>query len=93
MIECDAQKSAPILREYVRAIPVTRPYFNAKPGDVFAAPAPNGAVFVAKLDAVRPGDVGAEVLPDDDDRPDQLSGAEQSWQHCNRRSIRFSFMI
>jgi deazaflavin-dependent oxidoreductase (nitroreductase family) len=33
LIECDAQESAPILREYVRAVPVTRPYFNAKPGD------------------------------------------------------------
>jgi len=30
--------------------------FAAKPGDVFAASAPNG-VFIAKLDAVRPGDV------------------------------------
>jgi peptidyl-prolyl cis-trans isomerase D len=32
--------------------------FEAAPGDVFAAPAPSG-VFVAKLDAVRPGDVTA----------------------------------
>ncbi len=30
--------------------------FAAKPGDVFAAPGPSG-VFIAKLDAVRPGDV------------------------------------
>jgi peptidyl-prolyl cis-trans isomerase D len=32
--------------------------FTAKAGDVFAAPAPNG-VFVARLDAVRPGDLTA----------------------------------
>jgi peptidyl-prolyl cis-trans isomerase D len=32
--------------------------FSAKPGDVFEASAPNG-VFIARLDAVRPGDVTA----------------------------------
>ncbi|MCW2913744.1 MAG: hypothetical protein JWN52_1812 [Actinomycetia bacterium] len=48
VIECDAQKSAPILREYVRPIPVTRPYFNAKPGDLldrFVEEAPEHPVF------------------------------------------------
>ena len=37
-------------REFVTSI------FGQKPGDVFAAGAPNG-VFIARLDAVRPGDV------------------------------------
>ncbi|HEY5073034.1 MAG TPA: peptidyl-prolyl cis-trans isomerase [Caulobacteraceae bacterium] len=31
--------------------------FTSKPGEVFAAPTPNGQVFVARLDAVRPGDL------------------------------------
>jgi len=31
--ECDAQQSAPVLRDYVRAVPVTRPYFDARPDD------------------------------------------------------------
>jgi deazaflavin-dependent oxidoreductase (nitroreductase family) len=35
-IECDAQESAPILRDYVRAVPVTRPYFDARPDDPVA---------------------------------------------------------
>jgi len=33
--------------------------FTAKPGDVFAAQAPNGLVFVARLDASRPGELAA----------------------------------
>ena len=37
-------------REFLTAI------FSQKPGDVFAAGAPNG-VFIARLDAVRPGDI------------------------------------
>ncbi|MCP9953560.1 nitroreductase family deazaflavin-dependent oxidoreductase [Actinomadura madurae] len=33
VVECDAQQSGPILRDYVRAVPVTRPYFDARPDD------------------------------------------------------------
>lgn len=33
VVECDAEESAPILRDYVQAVPVTRPYFDAWPGD------------------------------------------------------------
>jgi deazaflavin-dependent oxidoreductase (nitroreductase family) len=48
VIECDAEESAPILREYVQAVPVTRPYFDAQPGDPadrFAAEAAAHPVF------------------------------------------------
>lgn len=46
--ECTAQQSAPVLQEYVRAVPVTRPYFDAAPGDPadrFAAEASHHPVF------------------------------------------------
>jgi deazaflavin-dependent oxidoreductase (nitroreductase family) len=33
VIECETEESAPILREYVQAVPVTRPFFDAAPGD------------------------------------------------------------
>jgi peptidyl-prolyl cis-trans isomerase D len=48
-----AQQYKALGRDFLQGV------FNAKPGEVFAAPAPNGAVFVARLDAVRPGDVTA----------------------------------
>ncbi|MET0233780.1 MAG: nitroreductase family deazaflavin-dependent oxidoreductase [Kibdelosporangium sp.] len=35
--ECDAAQSAPVLREYVRKEPITRPYFDAKPRDPISA--------------------------------------------------------
>ncbi len=46
--ECGAEESAEILREYVRLVPVTRPYFNAQPKDPaerFAAEAAAHPVF------------------------------------------------
>ncbi|MEO3826559.1 nitroreductase family deazaflavin-dependent oxidoreductase [Actinomadura sp. B10D3] len=33
LIVCDAQESGPVLRDYVRAVPVTRPYFDVRPDD------------------------------------------------------------
>lgn len=48
VIECGPDESAPVLREYVRAVPVTRPYFDAKPDDPperFAAEADRHPVF------------------------------------------------
>ena len=33
VVECTPQQSAPVLREYVRAVPITRPYFDARPED------------------------------------------------------------
>ena len=37
VFECAAEESAPVLREYVRKEPVTRPYFDAKPRDPVSA--------------------------------------------------------
>jgi deazaflavin-dependent oxidoreductase (nitroreductase family) len=48
VIECDTEESARILRDYVRAVPVTRPYFDARPDDPverFAAEAAEHPVF------------------------------------------------
>jgi deazaflavin-dependent oxidoreductase (nitroreductase family) len=48
VFECGAQESAPVLREYVRKEPVTRPYFDAKPRDpvsAFTAEADRHPVF------------------------------------------------
>jgi deazaflavin-dependent oxidoreductase (nitroreductase family) len=48
VFECDAEESAPILRAYIRKEPVTRPYFDARPGDpisAFAAEAARHPVF------------------------------------------------
>jgi deazaflavin-dependent oxidoreductase (nitroreductase family) len=48
VFECGAEESAPVLREYARKEPVTRPYFDAKPGDpvsAFAAEAARHPVF------------------------------------------------
>jgi deazaflavin-dependent oxidoreductase (nitroreductase family) len=33
VVECTRDQSAPVLREYVRAVPATRPYFDARPED------------------------------------------------------------
>jgi deazaflavin-dependent oxidoreductase (nitroreductase family) len=49
--EVDAQTAAPILREYLRKTPVTKPYFDAKPDsalDDFAAEASRHPVFRLK---------------------------------------------
>jgi deazaflavin-dependent oxidoreductase (nitroreductase family) len=46
--EVDADTAAPILREYVRKTPVTKPYFDAgvdSPLEEFAAEAPRHPVF------------------------------------------------
>jgi deazaflavin-dependent oxidoreductase (nitroreductase family) len=46
--ECGPDESVEVLREYVRLVPVTRPYFNARPGDPaarFAAEAAAHPVF------------------------------------------------
>jgi deazaflavin-dependent oxidoreductase (nitroreductase family) len=46
--EVDAETAAPILREYVRKTPVTKPYFDASvdsPLEEFAAEAPRHPVF------------------------------------------------
>jgi deazaflavin-dependent oxidoreductase (nitroreductase family) len=46
--ECGPGESAEVLREYARAVPVTRPFFDAQPGDPasrFAAEAAAHPVF------------------------------------------------
>ncbi|EOD69614.1 nitroreductase family deazaflavin-dependent oxidoreductase [Amycolatopsis vancoresmycina] len=46
--EADAATAGPVLRAYVRKVPVTAPFFDAKPGDpaeVFAAEADRHPVF------------------------------------------------
>jgi hypothetical protein len=46
--EVDPQTAAPILREYLRATPATKPYFDATPDsplEEFAAEAPRHPVF------------------------------------------------
>ena len=46
--EVDAQTAAPVLREYLRKTPVTKPFFTAKrnaPVEAFAAEAPRHPVF------------------------------------------------
>ncbi|SMD24949.1 nitroreductase family deazaflavin-dependent oxidoreductase [Kibdelosporangium aridum] len=48
VFECGAEESAPVLREYIRKEPVTRPYFDAKRRDpvrAFAAEASAHPVF------------------------------------------------
>jgi deazaflavin-dependent oxidoreductase (nitroreductase family) len=48
LTELGSRESAPILRQYVREVPITRPYFDARPDsslDDFAAEAPRHAVF------------------------------------------------
>ena len=48
LAELGSRESAPILRQYVREVPITRPYFDARPGsslDDFAAEAPRHPVF------------------------------------------------
>jgi deazaflavin-dependent oxidoreductase (nitroreductase family) len=48
VVECDGGESGPVLREYVRVVPATRPYFDAGPDDpaeVFAAEASHHPVF------------------------------------------------
>ena len=52
MERIQAQQYKALGRDFLQGI------FQAAPGDVFAAPAPDG-VFIAKLEAVRPGDVTA----------------------------------
>ncbi|TDE09647.1 nitroreductase family deazaflavin-dependent oxidoreductase [Jiangella asiatica] len=47
-VECDAEQSGPVLKDYARLEPVTRPYFDAKPADPperFAAEADRHPVF------------------------------------------------
>ena len=54
--EVDAAAAAPVLRRYVRSVPVTRPYFDVGPDDpeaAFAAEAMRHPVF--RLTAVDPG--------------------------------------
>lgn len=46
--ECDADESGPVLKAYVRAEPITRPYFDARhsdPPERFAAEADKHPVF------------------------------------------------
>jgi deazaflavin-dependent oxidoreductase (nitroreductase family) len=46
--EVDAETAAPVLREYLRTTPVTKPFFSANrsaPLEVFAAEAPRHPVF------------------------------------------------
>ncbi len=48
VVECDAEQSGPVLREYIRKEPVTRPYFDVKAGDpvsAFTAEAARHPVF------------------------------------------------
>ncbi|MEV4314915.1 nitroreductase family deazaflavin-dependent oxidoreductase [Actinocrispum sp. NPDC049592] len=48
VFESDAAQSGPVLKEYARKEPVTRPYFDAKPGDpvdAFTAEAARHPVF------------------------------------------------
>lgn len=48
VFEVEAAESAPVLKDYVRREPVTRPFFDAKPGDpvsAFAAEAVRHPVF------------------------------------------------
>ena len=55
--ELGPEASAPILREYVRNVPVTRPFFAAgpdSPDDDFAAEAPRHPVF--RLHTASPGE-------------------------------------
>jgi deazaflavin-dependent oxidoreductase (nitroreductase family) len=54
--EVDAAAAGPVLRRYVRSVPVTRPYFDAglkDPEAAFAAEAPRHPVF--RLEAVGSG--------------------------------------
>lgn len=47
-IEVDARAAAPVLRRYLRQVPITRPFFDVKPDsslDAFAAEAPRHPVF------------------------------------------------
>jgi deazaflavin-dependent oxidoreductase (nitroreductase family) len=47
-VELEARQAAPVLRDYIRDVPITRPFFDAKPDstlDEFAAEAPRHPVF------------------------------------------------
>jgi deazaflavin-dependent oxidoreductase (nitroreductase family) len=47
-IELDPRQAAPVLRDYIRDIPITRPFFDVKPDSTleeFAAEAPRHPVF------------------------------------------------
>jgi hypothetical protein len=51
--EVDAETAAPILREYLRKTPVTKPYFDASaesPLEEFAAEASRHPVFRVRID-------------------------------------------
>lgn len=65
--------------------------FTAKPGDVFAAPAPNGQVFVARLDASRPGDQTAMARAAQSIRPrmsqDYAQDALEAVRSAARRRV------
>jgi len=48
IIELDSEASAPILKKYVKRVPITRPYFDAAPDaplEVFVAEAQHHPVF------------------------------------------------
>ena len=60
LAELGPRESAPILRRYVREVPITRPYFDAGPDsslEDFAAEAPRHPVFELLTGSGRPVDV------------------------------------
>jgi deazaflavin-dependent oxidoreductase (nitroreductase family) len=55
LVELDPEESAPVLRQYVREVPITRPFFGAGPDAplaAFAAEAPRHPVFRIMLGSV-----------------------------------------
>ncbi|MGI8840118.1 MAG: peptidyl-prolyl cis-trans isomerase [Caulobacteraceae bacterium] len=90
MQRIQAQQYKALGRDFLVAI------FNAKPGDVFAAAAPDG-VFIGKLDAVRPGDVAAMAravqLIEGRVSQDYVKGLLDSVKAASRRDIKVTLNL